>query len=86
MNNYKVCVYAIAKNEERFVNRWVESMQEADKIIVLDTYVDQKIQKSVSFTADVAGQYVIYFYVRDYSDDGVSQGNVTVLSYTVTVS
>lgn len=37
MNNYKVCVYAICKNEEKFVNRWVDSMQEADKIIVLDT-------------------------------------------------
>lgn len=37
MNKYKVCVYAISKNEEKFVERWVNSMQEADKIIVLDT-------------------------------------------------
>ena len=37
MNNYKVCVYAISKNEEKFVERWVNSMKEADKIIVLDT-------------------------------------------------
>ncbi len=37
MKNYKVCVYAITKNEEKFVKRWVESMKEADKIIVLDT-------------------------------------------------
>lgn len=37
MNNYKVCVYAICKNEEKFVKRWYESMKEADKIIVLDT-------------------------------------------------
>ena len=37
MKDYKVCVYAIAKNEEKFVNRWFESMKEADKIIVLDT-------------------------------------------------
>lgn len=33
----KVCVYAIAKNEEKFVKRWVESMKEADEIYVLDT-------------------------------------------------
>jgi len=37
MNKYKVCVYAISKNEEQFVNRWVESMKEADEIYVLDT-------------------------------------------------
>lgn len=37
MNKYKICVYAISKNEERFVNRWFESMKEADEIYVLDT-------------------------------------------------
>ncbi len=37
MKKYKVCVYAICKNEEQFVSRWVESMQEADEIYVLDT-------------------------------------------------
>lgn len=33
----KICVYAISKNESNFVNRWVDSMQEADEIYVLDT-------------------------------------------------
>lgn len=33
----KICVYAIAKNEEKFVERWVSSMREADGIYVLDT-------------------------------------------------
>ena len=33
----KVVVYAIAKNEEKFVNRWYDSMKEADSIYVLDT-------------------------------------------------
>ena len=33
----KVIVYAICKNEEKFVDRWVDSMREADEIIVLDT-------------------------------------------------
>ena len=34
---YKICVYAISKNEEKFVDRWYESMKEADEIYVLDT-------------------------------------------------
>ena len=33
----KVCVYAIAKNEEKFARRWLDSMSEADGIFVLDT-------------------------------------------------
>lgn len=33
----KICVYAISKNEEKFVKRWVDSMKEADEIYVLDT-------------------------------------------------
>lgn len=37
MNKYKVCVYAICKNEEKFVERWVNSMKEADMIVVADT-------------------------------------------------
>lgn len=37
MKKCKIIVYAIAKNESSFVNRWVDSMQEADDIYVLDT-------------------------------------------------
>ncbi len=37
MNNYKIAVYAICKNEAQFVDRWVDSMQEADEIYVTDT-------------------------------------------------
>ena len=37
MNKYKVCVYAISKNEEKNAKLWVESMSEADEIYVLDT-------------------------------------------------
>ena len=33
----KVIVYAICKNEEKHIKRWVESMKEADDIYVLDT-------------------------------------------------
>ena len=37
MNKYKVCVYAISKNEEKFVDRWMDSVTEADEVYVLDT-------------------------------------------------
>lgn len=37
MKKYKVCVYAICKNEEKFAKKWYESMKEADEIYVLDT-------------------------------------------------
>ncbi len=37
MNKYKVCVYAICKNEEKFVDRFAEACKDADGIFVLDT-------------------------------------------------
>lgn len=36
-NMKKICVYAICKNEEQFVDRWFESIKDADGIFVLDT-------------------------------------------------
>ena len=33
----KVCVYAICKNESQFVDRFMDSMSEADYVCVLDT-------------------------------------------------
>ena len=33
----KISVYAISKNESKFVDRWMDSMSEADEIVVLDT-------------------------------------------------
>ena len=47
---YKIVVYAISKNEEKFVNRWVESMSEADDIYVLDT---GSTDKTVSLLKDL---------------------------------
>lgn len=35
--SYKICVYAISKNEIKHVDRWMASMREADEIYVLDT-------------------------------------------------
>lgn len=37
MNRYKICVYAICKNEEKFVDRFMDSVKDADKVFVLDT-------------------------------------------------
>lgn len=46
MNKYKICVYAICKNEEKFIDRWYESIKDADKIFVLDTgSTDNSVQK-----------------------------------------
>ena len=33
----KICVYAICKNEIQFVDKWIDSMSEADYIVILDT-------------------------------------------------
>jgi glycosyltransferase involved in cell wall biosynthesis len=33
----KICVYAMCKNERQFVSKWLDSMSEADYIVVLDT-------------------------------------------------
>lgn len=37
MKKYKICVYAICKNESKFIKRWYESIKGADYICVLDT-------------------------------------------------
>ena len=37
MTNKKVCVYAICKNEMKFLDKWLTSMAEADYVVVLDT-------------------------------------------------
>lgn len=37
MSKYKICIYAISKNEEKFVDRWMDSVSEADEVYVLDT-------------------------------------------------
>lgn len=40
MGKYYICVYAICKNEEQFADRWMDSMSEADQVVVLDTGSD----------------------------------------------
>ena len=39
-NLYKICVYAICKNEANFVDRWYNSVKNADYIVVCDTGSD----------------------------------------------
>lgn len=46
MNQYKISVYAISKNEEQFVDRWMDAVSEADIIVVVDTgSTDQTVKK-----------------------------------------
>lgn len=46
MNQYKICVYAISKNEEQFVDRWMDAVSEADLVVVLDTgSTDNTVEK-----------------------------------------
>ena len=37
LSQYKICVYAICKNEEQFVDRWMDVVSEADLVVVSDT-------------------------------------------------
>lgn len=60
MKNFKVCVYAICKNEEKFVNRWVESMKEADEIYVLDTgSTDNTVNELKKYGVHVSKEQII---------------------------
>ena len=46
LNKYKICVYAICKNEEQFVDRWMDAVSEADMIVVADTgSTDKTVEK-----------------------------------------
>ncbi len=59
MNKYKVVVYAISKNEEKFVDRWVNSMKEADEIYVLDTgSTDNTVKKLLKLGVKVTTKIV----------------------------
>ena len=55
----KICVYAICKNEEKFVDRWYESVKEADEIYVLDTgSTDNTVQKLKEHQVNVTVQKI----------------------------
>lgn len=46
LGKYRICVYAITKNEEQFVDRWMDAVREADLIVVTDTgSTDRTVEK-----------------------------------------
>ena len=56
---YKIAVYAICKNEEQFVDRWVQSMTEADEIFVLDTgSTDNTVEKLKNLGINVTQEII----------------------------
>lgn len=60
MNKLKICVYAISKNEEKFVKRWMNSVNEADEIFVLDTgSTDNTVEKLKKMGAHVVVKEII---------------------------
>ena len=65
MNKLKVCVYAICKNEEKFVSRWVESMSEADEIYVLDTgSCDDTVQKLKDLVLKYEEEFIYEGFIK----------------------
>ena len=78
MGKYKVYVYAICKNEQKFVERWMQSMSEADKVFVLDTGSDDgtperlrelgaqvKVERIVPWRFDVARNHSLEMVPED---------------------
>ena len=61
----KVAVYSISKNEEQFINRWIDSAKDADMILLADTgSTDNTIQ-----LAKDAGISVVEFEVSPWRFD-----------------
>lgn len=59
-DDLKICVYAICKNEEKFVDRWVNSLiNEADYVVVLDT-------GSTDNTVELLKQYEPFVTVKQF--------------------
>lgn len=60
MGKHIVYVYAICKNEERFADRWMDSMSEADGVVVLDTGSDDAtVEKLRARGAEVTVEAVV---------------------------
>lgn len=59
MKKWKIAVYAISKNEEKFVDRWYNSMKEADSIYVLDTgSKDNTVEKLKKLGVNVKSEMI----------------------------
>lgn len=60
MEKCKICVYAICKNEGQFVQRWMESMSEADQVVVLDTgSTDDTVKRLRKLGAQVTVEQIV---------------------------
>lgn len=59
----KLCVYAICKNESKFIDRWIESLKdEADCVVVLDTgSTDDSVEKLKKYEPFVTVSQFDYF-------------------------
>ncbi len=54
MKGYSIAVYAICKNKEKFVDKWLEAMSEADEIYVTDIgSEDNTVERLISGGANV---------------------------------
>ncbi|MDR1066796.1 MAG: glycosyl transferase family 2 [Clostridiales bacterium] len=47
MSSLKICVYAICKNEAKLADQWMDSMSEADLVVVTDTGSDDDTVKKL---------------------------------------
>ena len=67
-NTEKICVYAICKNESKFIDRWVKSLQnEADYVVVLDTGSDDdSVEKLKKYEPFVKVEQFDYFSKLGY--------------------
>lgn len=68
MKNLKIVVYAIARNESKFVERWMSSMKEADAVVVLDTgSIDDTVERLQQAGARVVQKsYPKWETIEDY--------------------
>lgn len=68
----KICVYAIAKDEEKNVEQWVANMQPADHIIVLDTgSTDRTVELLTSLGVEVHQKHYDYFRFDEARNDSL---------------
>ena len=59
MKKHKICVYAISKNEEKFVDRFMDSLKEIDKVYVLDTGSTDDTVKKLKKRGAIVKQKII---------------------------
>ena len=61
----KICVYAICKNEMKFIDRWYNSVKEADYVCVLDTGSDDGSFQKLKSLGVIAKQKKYSFFRFD---------------------